>query len=103
MTAPVTLNQVLPTAKTTSPSAGRVSTDGSETQSDFATFLAGKLSDVSNSLRAGESAATAGIKGEMPLQQVVETVMHAERQLHVALAMRDKVVSAYLEISHMQI
>lgn len=103
MIAAVNLNQVLPTAKATSPTPGRGATGTSETQSDFATFLAGKLSDVSSSLRAGESAAAAGIKGELPLQQVVETVMQAERQLHVALAMRDKVVSAYLEISRMPI
>lgn len=103
MTALAALNHVLPAAQAASPSVGRVAAEASETQTDFASFLAGKLSDVSSSLRAGESAAAAGIKGELPLQQVVETVMQAERQLHVALAMRDKVVSAYLEISRMQI
>jgi flagellar hook-basal body complex protein FliE len=37
------------------------------------------------------------------VQQVVEAVMAAEQALQSAIAVRDKVVSAYLEISRMQI
>jgi flagellar hook-basal body complex protein FliE len=39
----------------------------------------------------------------LPLQTVVERVMAAERTLQAALAVRDKAVSSYLEVSRMQI
>jgi len=63
---------------------------------DFASHLA-------DTVRAGESAAIAGVRGDMPLQKVVETVMEAERTLTSAVSIRDKIVSAYLEMTRMQI
>ena len=57
----------------------------------------------SDSMRAGESAAIAGITGEMPMQQVVEKVLETERTLTTAISIRDKIVSAYLELTRMQI
>jgi flagellar hook-basal body complex protein FliE len=54
-------------------------------------------------LQAGEAAALAGVQGSLPLQTVVGQVMAAERTLQATLAVRDKAVSAYLEISRMQI
>jgi flagellar hook-basal body complex protein FliE len=63
---------------------------------DFASHLA-------DTVRAGEGAAIAGVRGDMPLQKVVETVMEAERTLTTAVSIRDKIVSAYLEMTRMQI
>jgi flagellar hook-basal body complex protein FliE len=60
-------------------------------------------SQMAQTIRAGESAVVSGIKGDMPLQQVVETVMQAERTLTTAVSIRDKIVSAYLETTRMQI
>ncbi|MFT3672965.1 flagellar hook-basal body complex protein FliE [Aestuariivirga sp.] len=60
-------------------------------------------SQLAQTVRAGESAVVSGIKGDMPLQQVVETVMTAERTLTTAVSIRDKIVSAYLETTRMQI
>jgi flagellar hook-basal body complex protein FliE len=37
------------------------------------------------------------------VQQVVEAVMAAEQTLQSSIAIRDKVVAAYLEVSRMQI
>jgi flagellar hook-basal body complex protein FliE len=54
-------------------------------------------------VRSGEAAAVAGVQGSLPLQTVVERVMAAERTLQAALAVRDKAVGAYQEISRMQI
>jgi flagellar hook-basal body complex protein FliE len=54
-------------------------------------------------LRQGEAAAISGVVGEMPVQQAVEKVLEAERALQTAIAVRDKIVGAYLEISRMQI
>ena len=42
-------------------------------------------------------------QGQASVQQVVEAVMSAEQTLQGAIAIRDKVVAAYLEISRMQI
>lgn len=62
----------------------------------FATNAAGTL-------RQGEAAAIAGVQGTMPVQQVVDQVMAAERTLQTVIGVRDKVVTAFLEISRMQI
>ena len=68
-----------------------------------ANVTANFASELAGIVRAGEQAAIAGVTGAMPLQQVVETVMHAERTLTTAMSIRDKVVSAYLELTRMQI
>jgi flagellar hook-basal body complex protein FliE len=70
---------------------------------DFASLLANLAGEAAGTVRAGEAAAIAGIQGSLPLQSVVERVMAAERTLQAALAVRDKAVSSYLEISRMQI
>jgi flagellar hook-basal body complex protein FliE len=59
--------------------------------------------ETASAVRQGEAAALAGITGGLPLQTVVEKVMAAERVLQTALAVRDKAVSSYLEVSRMQI
>jgi flagellar hook-basal body complex protein FliE len=85
-----------------SPATGLVSAASSETHlaPNSALHFASELADV---VKAGESAAIAGMRGDMPLQQVVETVLQAERTLTTAISVRDKVVSAYLEMTRMQI
>ena len=45
----------------------------------------------------------AAIEGKASTQQAVMATMEAEKTLQAALAIRDKVVSAFLEISRMQI
>ena len=54
-------------------------------------------------LRTGESTAIAAIEGKASTQQAVMATMEAEKSLQAALAIRDKIVSAFLEISRMQI
>jgi len=54
-------------------------------------------------VQAGEAAAIQGVKGALPAFKVVEAVMSAQRTLQEALAVRDKAVSAYHEISRMTI
>ena len=65
------------------------------------------LAEISGSglhaLRQGEAAALAGIQGQASVQQVVQAVMSAEQSLQTAIAIRDKVVAAYQEISRMAI
>ena len=87
------LTQSLPGIGGSAPSGA---TGGS---SDFAKIA----TEFADTMRAGENAAIAGITGELPLQQTIEKVLSAERSLSAAVAIRDKIVNAYLELSRMQI
>lgn len=78
-------------------------TSAPEPGGGFADVLRGFAGEAASAVRQGEAAALAGIQGGLPLQTVVERVMAAERTLQAALAVRDKAVSSYLEISRMQI
>lgn len=70
---------------------------------DFGSVLTGLASSAADTLRSGEQAAAAGIMGTMPVREVVEKVLETERTLQAVVAIRDKAVSAYLEITRMQI
>lgn len=70
---------------------------------DFSEVMAQFAAGVRNDLRAGEAASIAGLQGRASTQQVVEAVMSAEQSLQTAVAIRDKVVAAYLELSRMAI
>jgi flagellar hook-basal body complex protein FliE len=60
-------------------------------------------SNTSSVLKNAEAVSIAGIRGQASVQQVVEAVMSAEQTLQGAIAIRDKAVSAYLELSRMSI
>lgn len=70
---------------------------------DFASMLSNLLTDTVEAVHGAEVAAADGLSGRVPLQEVVDRVMTAEQSLQSALAVRDKVVTAYLEISRMSI
>ena len=70
---------------------------------DFNDAVARAIATVSDRLRSAETVSIAAMQGEASLQSVVEEVMAAEQSLQTAIAVRDKVVAAYLEISRMQI
>jgi flagellar hook-basal body complex protein FliE len=70
---------------------------------DFATVLAEFGANAVNTVKTAEVSAIAGITGNVPVQQVVESVMSAEQALQTALAVRDKLIAAYQEISRMAI
>ncbi|MCM2396108.1 flagellar hook-basal body complex protein FliE [Rhizobium sp. S95] len=69
----------------------------------FASVLGGAVNDAISAVKGGEAASFAGIKGTADTREVVDAVMEADRTLKTAVALRDKVVSAYLEITKMQI
>ena len=70
---------------------------------EFAAVLADFASQAITTMRHGEDAAVAGIKGAAPIQEVVDKVMAAEHALQSAMAIRERVVAAYLDISRMTI
>jgi len=74
-----------------------------EPSEDFGGMLARMVNDTVDTLKSAEAVSISGIKGKASVQQVVESVMAAEQSLQTAIAIRDKAVSAYLEISRMAI
>lgn len=87
------LAAAMPSQSTTGPaSAGGMVKD----VGDFAKHLA-------QAVQQGESAAAAGINGTMPVQQVVQQVMEAERAVTTLVSVRDKAVSSLLELTRMQV
>jgi flagellar hook-basal body complex protein FliE len=71
--------------------------------SDFQQALASAASDAIKTLKTAETTSMAGLEGKASVQQVTESVMAAERTLQTTLAIRDKAVAAYQQISQMQI
>ncbi len=71
--------------------------------SSFSDMLGQVANEAVQSIKAGESASIAGIEGKASVQQVVDTIMSAERSLQTAIAVRDKLVSAFQEITRMSI
>lgn len=69
----------------------------------FGAILGDMAKDAMQSLKQGESASISGIQGKANTREVVDAVMSADQTLKTAVALRDKVVSAYLDITKMQI
>ncbi|MEQ1716824.1 MAG: flagellar hook-basal body complex protein FliE [Hyphomicrobium sp.] len=76
---------------------------GGAAGADFGDTIVQLLADGVATVAKGEATAVAGIQGKASVQDVVQSVMQAEQALHAMVAVRDKVVGAYLEISRMQI
>ncbi len=95
-----TLSQVRTTTQASGPDVAAAS---AASAADFSTMLARMSSDAVDSVRTGEATAISGIGGKASVQQVVEAIMNAEQTLQTAIAVRDKVVAAYQEISRMAI
>jgi flagellar hook-basal body complex protein FliE len=76
---------------------------GGGVQTAFDSVLGQLANDAMTSLKAGEAASVAGIQARASAQQVVDQMMSAERSLQLAIAVRDKVVQAYQELTRMAI
>jgi flagellar hook-basal body complex protein FliE len=76
---------------------------GNSSGQGFGAILKSFTEGTINSLQNGEQTAIAAIQGKTSIQNAVMATMEAEQSLQAALAIRDKVVSAFLEISRMQI
>jgi flagellar hook-basal body complex protein FliE len=69
----------------------------------FAEALKNVAGDAMTDLKAAETISLDALSGKADTRQVADAVMSAEQSLQAAIAIRDKIVSAYLEISRMQI
>lgn len=70
---------------------------------DFSAVLSRVANSAMTDMRAAETVSIDGVQGRASTQAVVEAVMNAERTLQTAVAVRDKVVAAYLELARMAI
>jgi flagellar hook-basal body complex protein FliE len=69
----------------------------------FGALLSEAATRTIGTLQQAEQVAIQGIRGEADTRAVVDAVMSAEQSLQAAVAIRDKIVSAYLEVSRMAI
>ena len=69
----------------------------------FVDVLKNTASDMSGELKNAETMSYKGVEGKASTREVVDAVMNAEQTLQTAIAIRDKVVTAYLEVARMQI
>ncbi len=83
--------------------APRVAAGAEAAAASFGEVLQQFAAQTVDSLKGGEAASIAGVEGKVSVQKVVGAVMDAERDLHTAIALRDKAVAAYQEISRMTI
>lgn len=82
--------------------AGAV-TPGQNTGMDFASVMGQMATDTMNSLKGAEAMSFKAIQGKANTREVVDAVLDAQQSLQTAMALRDKIVSAYLEVTKMQI
>ncbi|MGG2474989.1 flagellar hook-basal body complex protein FliE [Rhizobium sp. BR5] len=78
-------------------------TPAQQTGASFASVLGNMSMDAMNNLKKAEVASFEGIQGKANTREVVDAVLSAEQSLQTAIALRDKIVSAYLDITKMQI
>ena len=83
--------------------AGASIAQASAPSQDFGQVLSSVVGDAVSTLKSGEVASIAGIEGKLPAREVVDGILAAERSLQTALAVRDKLVSAFQEISRLSI
>ncbi|QGM97915.1 flagellar hook-basal body complex protein FliE [Methylocystis parvus] len=103
--APIAAAAIGPLAETalTSVAAPRVAAGAQIAAASFGDMLQQFASGTVDSLKKSEATAIAGVEGKTSTQNIVSAVMQAERDLHTAIALRDKAVAAYQEISRMAI
>lgn len=69
----------------------------------FADMMAAFSKDTVDKMKTSETMSVAALQGKATTQSVVEAVMAAQESLQTALAVRDKAVSAFQDISRMPI
>ncbi len=69
----------------------------------FADLLKEAAGDVTQALRQGEAASLQAVTGKADLAKVTEAVNNADVALQAVIAVRDRVIQAYQDISKMPI
>ena len=82
-----------------SPQAAAGAADGPS----FEQALGQALGSAIDTLKTGEAVAIQGVEGAAAPMKVVEAVMDAQRSLQSVLAIRDKIVTAWQDVTRMAI
>ena len=69
----------------------------------FSEIVKTAASNAVETVHHADKVATAGLKGEIGTQQIVEATLELESTLRLAVSVRDKVVQAYQEVLRMPI
>ena len=72
-------------------------------ENSFGAALATATTNAVDTLHKAEGVSLQAMQGDVETREVVDAVMNAEQTLQAAIAIRDKIVSSYLEVSRMQI
>ena len=86
------------TSQATSTAASAASTGG-----DFGQMMAQMAGDTVKTLKTAESMSIDGLQGNANVQAVVSAVMAAQESLQTTVAIRDKAVAAFQEVTRMPI
>ena len=70
---------------------------------DFGQLLAQLSGEAVQTIKSAEQVSVAAISNKISAQQAVESILAAERTLQTTIAVRDKLVGAYQEISRLSI
>ena len=90
-------------ANETSNTVSAAAAQGTGAGMSFAQVMGDMASDMAGALKLSETKSFEAIQGKASTREVVDAVMNAEQTLQTAIAIRDKVVTAYLEVARMQI
>jgi flagellar hook-basal body complex protein FliE len=85
---------------TASSSVSQAATAGA---ASFGDLLAAAVDRGFGTLQQAETMSVRALQGDADTREVADAVMSAEQSLQAAIAIRDKLVSAYLDISRMAI
>jgi flagellar hook-basal body complex protein FliE len=83
--------------------SGASATEGPSGDNSFSTMLGGFINDGVKTLETGEKAAIDGASGKGSLVNVVTALNNAELLLTEVTTIRDKVISAYQDITRTSI
>ena len=100
--APIDFKTGFPSGPNAVQNGGSAQTDTVQEKS-FSGVVSEMGTDFVQSIEKAETTSLAGIKGEATAYEVASSVMEAEQMLRMTVAVRDRMVQAYLEISRMQI
>lgn len=82
---------------------GAASAPAADGATSFAQALGQAATRTVDTLQNAEQVSIDALKGNADTRQVVDAVMSAQQALQAAVAIRDKIVSAYLDVSRMSI
>lgn len=94
------LGVLAPAAPTVADAGRAAATAGGE---DFGKMMSKLAADTVHNVKGAETAAVDGVSGKADIQAVVQSVMSAQESLQTALAIRDKAVAAFQEVTRMAI